>query len=769
MKISYLRRPTLTLSRLRLSCLLLVAVLCCAAQLTAQVSRNKQSSAIPVDIQLRIIRAEDQRRWDTDLQTLLKDQRPAVRSRATLAAGRIGDERAIEQLADILLTDNADDVRTMAAFALGEIESSAGNGAESLISILEKNDQPPALRARAVEALGKITAALPKSDETRSRRFSEEILKVLQQASSDSAPDRNVTLLAITATLRARPANAAPVVAKFLNSQDARVRADAENTLARLRAKESTDRLRELLVKDSDAVVRANATRALGIAEDKSAFDALVASALHDADSRARVSAVRALATINNRAATSSLLARGEELQSAYQQAKHRGMNHPEQINEILEIATTLGKLNSGNGDEHVVGWLKRIRKDESAMAPEVETALARVAPVLYLEDLTREELAREEAAHSTNAAAFLLPPADRGALRSIIPSPAAAQGLAELASSLPDNSAGLAETRRKVIDLLEHSLAKPGIIDGQLVTSVSASVLPDAMRAYAAFKPQNLNLVLAGHLSNPDVIVRATSAELLGDLPSGDELARALPRALSDTENDAALAILDALGKQKTPGAIEAIKSALNSKDHLVRRRAVAILKENGAGDFSSRIGTVQTRNTDADYRRAITRIGRLVRATVKTEKGSFTIRLLPDDAPLTVDNFVQLAKRGYFNGITFHRVVPNFVVQGGDPRGDGNGGPGYQIRCEINEVPYDRGAVGMALSGKDTGGSQWFVTHSPQPHLDGGYTVFGQVIDGMPVVDRLARGDKILSVSITEGPLTASNLSTERARPRG
>lgn len=94
--------------------------------------------------------------------------------------------------------------------------------------------------------------------------------------------------------------------------------------------------------------------------------------------------------------------------------------------------------------------------------------------------------------------------------------------------------------------------------------------------------------------------------------------------------------------------------------------------------------------------------------------------------------------------------RVVPNFVIQTGDPRGDQNGGPGYQIRCEINEVRYDRSAVGMALSGKDTGGSQWFVTHSPPPHLDGGYTVFGRVILGMAVVDRLARGDIIESVSI-------------------
>ena len=124
-----------------------------------------------------------------------------------------------------------------------------------------------------------------------------------------------------------------------------------------------------------------------------------------------------------------------------------------------------------------------------------------------------------------------------------------------------------------------------------------------------------------------------------------------------------------------------------------------------------------------------------------------------------MNVDNFIQLAKRKYFDGITVHRVVPNFVIQDGDPRGDGNGGPGYQIRCEINEVPYARGAVGMALSGKDTGGSQWFVTHSPQPHLDGGYTVFGNVVAGMDTVDAIARGDVIRSIEITETVRRASN----------
>jgi cyclophilin family peptidyl-prolyl cis-trans isomerase len=126
--------------------------------------------------------------------------------------------------------------------------------------------------------------------------------------------------------------------------------------------------------------------------------------------------------------------------------------------------------------------------------------------------------------------------------------------------------------------------------------------------------------------------------------------------------------------------------------------------------------------------------------------------MELLPTEAPLTVDNFVRLAQRGYFRGITIHRVVPNFVIQDGDPRGDGNGGPGYQIRCEINQVPYERAAVGMALSGKDTGGSQWFVTHSRQPHLDGGYTVFGRVASGMHVVDNIVRGDIVQSIVIRE-----------------
>jgi cyclophilin family peptidyl-prolyl cis-trans isomerase len=136
-----------------------------------------------------------------------------------------------------------------------------------------------------------------------------------------------------------------------------------------------------------------------------------------------------------------------------------------------------------------------------------------------------------------------------------------------------------------------------------------------------------------------------------------------------------------------------------------------------------------------------------------IETAKGTIEFELAVLDAPQTVSNFIGLTARGFFNGLQIHRVVPNFVVQDGDPRGDGEGGPGYSIRDELNGRPFLRGTVGMALSGKDTGGSQFFITHSPQPHLDAKYTVFGRVVNGMEVVDRLQQGDTIQRVRVWDG----------------
>jgi cyclophilin family peptidyl-prolyl cis-trans isomerase len=138
---------------------------------------------------------------------------------------------------------------------------------------------------------------------------------------------------------------------------------------------------------------------------------------------------------------------------------------------------------------------------------------------------------------------------------------------------------------------------------------------------------------------------------------------------------------------------------------------------------------------------------------AFIETAKGTIELELAVLDAPQTARNFMNLARKGFFNGLQVHRVVPNFVMQAGDPRGDGEGGPGYTIRDELNDRPYLRGTVGMALAGKDTGGSQFFITHSPQPHLDARYTVFGHVVNGMDVVDRIAVGDVIQRVRIWDG----------------
>jgi cyclophilin family peptidyl-prolyl cis-trans isomerase len=133
-----------------------------------------------------------------------------------------------------------------------------------------------------------------------------------------------------------------------------------------------------------------------------------------------------------------------------------------------------------------------------------------------------------------------------------------------------------------------------------------------------------------------------------------------------------------------------------------------------------------------------------------IRTGIGAIVLQLAGSEAPLTAYNMIALAAKGYFNGGRWHRVVPNFVLQDGDPRGDGNGGPGYSIRDELNRLRYLRGTVGMALSGPDTGGSQFFITFSPQPHLDAGYTVFGRVISGLDVADRIVQDEPILSIEV-------------------
>ena len=137
---------------------------------------------------------------------------------------------------------------------------------------------------------------------------------------------------------------------------------------------------------------------------------------------------------------------------------------------------------------------------------------------------------------------------------------------------------------------------------------------------------------------------------------------------------------------------------------------------------------------------------------ATIETDKGNLVLELFASDVPVTVNNFVSLAREGFYDGLTFHRVVPGFVVQGGCPIGDGTGGPGYQFDDEITEHTHVAGALSMANSGPNTNGSQFFITYTPQHHLDGHHSVFGQLVDGTDVLESIEQGDVMLRITIDE-----------------
>ena len=351
-------------------------------------------ASVPNSVMLRILRAEDERRWDNDLSSLLSDGNAAERRRAALAGGRIGDERTVPSLVSLLQKDSDERARVLAVFALGEIESATA--ADVLLAELEKEHESAGLRARVVEALGKITAALPKAEEARSRLLGETIAQVLDSESRRrSMPEHEVILLGLTAALRARPANAGKTIARFLGYSDPRIRADAANALARLRANDGNDQLRKLLTTDQDAIVRANAARVLGATEDKASFPALVDRALNDTDSRVRVSAIRSLSSLKDPRAAEPLLQRSRNL------AKQDLRTRPVQVNEVLEIATTLGRILQGTVDQEAVAWLRElVRVGFNHTAPEIEIAFHEFLLVITwrisLEDKPQKETLRK-------------------------------------------------------------------------------------------------------------------------------------------------------------------------------------------------------------------------------------------------------------------------------------------------------------------------------------------------------------------------------------
>ncbi|MBN8725923.1 MAG: peptidylprolyl isomerase [Acidobacteria bacterium] len=664
-------------------------------------------------IYTRLRQMEDERGISSDFLQYLTNSHAGVRKQAVLTLGRIGDRSTVGPVGQVLLDDGNAKVREYAAFALGEIEDV--RGVRVLIATVLSKGEQLEVRARAAEALGKI-ASMPENVALLGEETNERIVNVLNNILPKPAADlkighEHLVALTLTALMRIHSPNSIEPIAEQLASPNANIRFTAANSLARIlranpgKATKTVIDLALTALKDQNALVRATAANALGATKSADAVESLIIL-LNDNDIQVQASVIRALGSINDKKSVKPLIKLGQELLKNYREAKNP-LNS--ELNQLYLIATTLGQLK----DKEALPLLKDLRILPSGIIGgnvETETAIAQFGAEAFFDYDPINKLKKDFWQEAANFAT----------------------GLGIIANE-------------RAIKALDELFAEKNL---------DVRAVPEILRAMQKAKFSNINNILREQLKAEDIIVRATAAELLMDSNLEEDfkaLVMAFEKSSNDNMNDAKLAILMALAKFSTK-ANSILLGALKDPDHLVRRQAVDLLKMINAGNYEDKIGTLKLDRNRRFYEELTKQAGieKVPVAEITTSKGKIRFELFAADAPLTVANFIALAQKGYFNNILFHRVVPNFVVQGGDPRGDGNGGPGHQIRCEINMRSYLRGSVGMALSGKDTGGSQFFICHSPQPHLDGGYTVFGQVISGMEVVDKIVRGDLIEKITI-------------------
>jgi cyclophilin family peptidyl-prolyl cis-trans isomerase len=287
-----------------------------------------------------------------------------------------------------------------------------------------------------------------------------------------------------------------------------------------------------------------------------------------------------------------------------------------------------------------------------------------------------------------------------------------------------------------------------------------------NALAAMGKYRDRDLRPYLRPALSDHDFALVATACDIITqrkDSALFSELVESYRKDIHQTETDfkfsrldAALALVDSGAVSKSDTRLDSLLLwALVDPDRLIRKKGIELGKSMGR-DYSNRLGSFAPRF----YSDSLPKYLKILRenrvsVTFSTPRGDITILLLGEKAPRTAANFLRLCESGYYDGLVFHRVVPNFVIQDGCRRGDGWGGPGYTLRCEYNDLTYGRGTVGMALSGKDTGGSQYFICHAPQPHLDGRYTIFGRVTSGLEVVDAIQIGDGTVVKKITREPV--------------
>lgn len=314
-----------------------------------------------------------------------------------------------------------------------------------------------------------------------------------------------------------------------------------------------------------------------------------------------------------------------------------------------------------------------------------------------------------------------------------------------------------LKATCAEAYGMVERNTVVPRL--SKLFIDKNPSVRAAAFNSLMEVDRDNQEYYIGQALTDADEVVMAGAISKISDL----KLAQHLPKLLEisigskNVKIDVRSALVDAAStflkiNPKDSTARELLLNAAIDPEYAVRRDAAAVYKSVLGEDRNDIIRHPFTRIGEGKLEDSFEQYQSNPHATIFTNRGQIDIELYFKTAPLTVLNFMQLAKDGFYDGLRFHRVVPNFVAQGGDPRGDGWGGPNYFIRCEYSALPYKRGTLGIATSGKDTGGSQFFITLSPQPHLEARYTVFGQVIAGMQFVDDIVIGDTIEKIEIQE-----------------
>jgi HEAT repeat protein/cyclophilin family peptidyl-prolyl cis-trans isomerase len=624
-----------------------------------------------------------------DLLRLLMDGEARIRRRAALAVGHVGLGEGAPPLI-ALLSDADAEVRQMAAFALGLIGDRSAR--DPLIAALA--DPSPLVKGSAAEALGLIgdPAAADAIGRMASQIVGSGALANPPTEEADGQRDSPAWALKAAVFALVRLKAYGPLASVVLDGAQPRVRWwPVAYALQRLEDPRAASALLAL-AQDPHPLTRAFAAKGLGAMKDRAAIPVLI-TLVTSTDHNVAIEAVRSLGRLGDPAAAAALMK----------------LIQPKSDPHLrLEAVSAIG----ATGGEGAYEALLDVLADPS---PLIRAAALRALAQLDREGFVTVLSGLDPDPHWTV----------RAALATVLGSLPAETGLPRLRAMLGDS-------------------------DERVVPSVLASL--------GKLHPADAGSIMIARLKDDDPVVRAAAANALGELkPPGatGSLADAYRFGQRDPTYVARAAALGALVAYGPAEAKPVLEEALADKDWAVRVRAAALLiQQDPASDAAARIRPAPSPRTTAAYEAP-----RLIAPTVspqayiETDRGLIQIELAVLEAPFTVDNFVTLARQGFFNGLTFHRVVPDFVIQSGDPRGGGEGGPGFTIRDELNQRPYLRGTLGMALDWPDTGGSQFFITHSPQPQLDARYTAFGRVIKGMEVVDQIQQLDVIRRVLIWDG----------------